>query len=241
MSKDWVVKTEEKERDRSVGIKMIAYPHCGKLELCLSLTKASGLVDCLKEKHVRVHQWDPFHPLTPSRCFCVPVLFPHTKDPGSECVYDDIPFPLHSNLVDNRWTCLCWIISSNVLTDKYISAQLGHCGQLRSFTSPWVWSIRNFQGKALHILERVVPLCDGHFSCWLSKFFLLNFINNHGDRQPNHIAFTVQFSIIYPCTTEIFEVESGVNLIQHLRPAVLTQDLCDELQQHCHEQHATSN
>ena len=101
-----------------VPIVSIAYPHWGKLELYLRVTEASGLVYCLKESNVRVRQRDPYHPLNPSRCSCVPVICPHTKDPGSECIYQDIPFPLHSNLFDNRWTCLRLIFRSNVFTDE---------------------------------------------------------------------------------------------------------------------------
>ena len=86
-----------------------------------------------------------------------------------------------------------------------------------------------------------MSLRDGHSTRWLSEFFLVTFINSHSDQQPNPIAFTLQFSNIYPCATEIFEVESGMILIRHFCPAVLTQDLCDELQRRCHEHNAASN
>ena len=39
-----------------VTVTSIAYPHCGKIEIRLSLTEVSGLVDCLEEKSVQVRQ-----------------------------------------------------------------------------------------------------------------------------------------------------------------------------------------
>ena len=44
-----------------VPVTSIAYPHCGKLKLRLTPTEANGLVDCPKEKHILVRQWDPFY------------------------------------------------------------------------------------------------------------------------------------------------------------------------------------
>ena len=75
-----------------VPISSIAFPHCGKVVLCLNHDQENGLVCSLEDEQVLVRQWDPFHPRTSGCHSCVPILYHNTKDPCCECMYEDIPF-----------------------------------------------------------------------------------------------------------------------------------------------------